>query len=146
MTARVAPDADQMLGDPGRVEQVIGNLVANALRHTPAGGTIHLDATVVDGMHRLAVEDTGTGIPDAHLPHVFDRFYKADHARTGGGAGSGLGLSIAKAIVERHGGRISVESRPGRTVFVIVLPRGTEAQHSVATVGELVAHSPRRQQ
>jgi len=146
LTARVAPDADQMLGDPGRVEQVIGNLVANALRHTPAGGTIHLDATVVDGMHRLAVEDTGTGIPDAHLAHVFDRFYKADHARTGGGAGSGLGLSIAKAIVERHGGRISVESRPGRTVFVIVLPRGTEAQHSVATVGELVAHSPRRQQ
>ena len=70
------------------------------------------------------MEDSGEGIPPAHLPHVFDRFYKADAARAGGAGGSGLGLSIVKAIVERHGGTIAVESRPGRTAFAIVLPRG----------------------
>ncbi len=122
LSAHVAPDADQMIGDPNRTEQVIGNLVANALRHTPAHGTIRLEATLQNGMHRLVVEDSGEGIPAEHLPHVFDRFYKTDHARTGGTAGSGLGLSIAKAIVERHGGTISVDSRPGRTAFVILLP------------------------
>ena len=102
---------------------VVGNLVANALRHTPAGGTIHLDAAVVDAGYRLEVVDSGGGIPPAHLPHVFDRFYKADSARSGGHGGSGLGLSIVKAIVERHGGTIAVDSRPGRTAFVILLPR-----------------------
>ena len=129
LTTRVTPDADQVLGDPGRIEQVVGNLVANALRHTPVGGTIHLDASIEEGMYRLAVEDTGEGIPAAHLPHVFDRFYKTDHARTGGASGSGLGLSITKAIVERHGGSISVDSRPGRTRFAILLPRGHEPGH-----------------
>ena len=118
-------DADQVLADPGRLEQVVGNLVANALRHTPAGGTIRLEAAIRGGRYRLTVEDSGDGIPAAHLPHVFDRFYKADSARTGGHGGSGLGLSIVKAIVERHGGTIAVESRPGRTAFVeSVLPRG----------------------
>ena len=63
--------------------------------------------------------DEGNGIEPAHLPHIFDRFYKADAARTGVAGGSGLGLSIVKAIVERHGGRVSVDSRPGKTVFAI---------------------------
>ena len=124
ITTAVAPDADQVLADPGRLEQVTSNLVANALRHTPPGGTIHLEAAIVDGGYRLRVEDSGEGIPASHLPHVFDRFYKADAARAGGAGGSGLGLSIVKAIVERHGGAVSVESRPGRTAFAIVLPRG----------------------
>ena len=119
----MSPDADQLLADPGRVEQVIGNLVANALRHASAGGTIHLAASVGPAGYRLAVEDSGDGIPAEHLPHVFDRFYKADSARSGGNGGSGLGLSIVKAIVERHGGQVTVESRPGRTVFAILLPR-----------------------
>jgi two-component system OmpR family sensor kinase len=70
----------------------------------------------------LSVEDQGSGIPTEHLPHVFDRFYKADASRAGVSGGSGLGLSIVKAIVERHGGTISVASQPGRTVFEIVLP------------------------
>jgi signal transduction histidine kinase len=70
----------------------------------------------------LSVEDSGPGIPPEHLPHVFDRFYKADASRVGVSGGSGLGLSIVKAIVERHGGSISVASNPGRTVFEIVLP------------------------
>jgi two-component system, OmpR family, sensor kinase len=123
ITAQVSPDADQLLADPGRVEQVIGNLVANALRHASAGGTIHLAASVGPAGYRLVVEDSGDGIPAEHLPHVFDRFYKADSARSGGNGGSGLGLSIVKAIVERHGGQVTVESRPGRTVFAILLPR-----------------------
>ena len=123
ITTAVAPDADQVLADPGRLEQVTSNLVANALRHTPPGGTIHLDAAIVDGGYRLRVEDSGEGIPAAHLPHVFDRFYKADAARAGSVGGSGLGLSIVKAIVERHGGAVTVESRPGRTAFAVVLPR-----------------------
>ena len=76
----------------------------------------------VDGGVTLTVEDEGPGISAEHLPHVFDRFYKADTARAPSG-GSGLGLSIVKAIVERHGGRISVVSRPGRTVFEAWLPR-----------------------
>jgi signal transduction histidine kinase len=126
ISASVAADADQVLADPGRLEQVIGNLVANALRHTAAGGSIHLDAAVDAAGYRLQVVDSGDGIPAAHLPHVFDRFYKADSARTGGTGGSGLGLSIVRAIVERHGGTIAVESRPGRTAFVILLPRGSE--------------------
>ncbi len=76
----------------------------------------------------LSVEDEGaTGISPEHLPHVFDRFYKADASRVGVSGGSGLGLSIVKAIVERHGGRISLSSRPGRTVFEIVLPKRTLA-------------------
>ena len=123
ITTSIAADADQALADPGRLEQVIGNLVANALRHTPAGGTIHLDAAVVAAGYRLEVVDSGGGIPPEHLPHVFDRFYKVDSARRGGTGGSGLGLSIVKAIVERHGGTIAVDSRPGRTAFVILLPR-----------------------
>ena len=123
LTTASSPDADQVLADPGRLEQVVGNLVANALRHTPAGGTIQLEAAVVAaGQYRLAVEDSGGGIPAAHLPHVFDRFYKADAPAAGGHGGSGLGLSIVKAIVERHGGTIAVDSRPGRTAFVILLP------------------------
>lgn len=124
ITTRVAPDADQLYGDPGRIEQVIGNLVANALRHTTEGGSIHLDAGLDGDTYRLAVEDTGSGIPAEHLAHVFDRFYKADSARTTGAGGSGLGLSIAKAIIERHGGTIQVSSRPGKTVFEMRLPRG----------------------
>jgi two-component system OmpR family sensor kinase len=71
----------------------------------------------------LAVADSGSGIAAEHVPHVFERFYKVDGARTNGPGGSGLGLSIAKAIVDSHGGTIGVESAPGRTVFTIVLPR-----------------------
>jgi signal transduction histidine kinase len=123
MTAEVAPSADQLAGDPDRLEQAIENLVGNALRYVPDGGTIALDARVEDGAAVLAVADTGGGIAPEHLMHVFDRFYKADPARVASGVGSGLGLSIVKAIVERHGGRIAVASEPGRTRFTITLPQ-----------------------
>jgi signal transduction histidine kinase len=126
---QVDPSADQIVADPDRLDQAIGNLVANALRHTPAGGTIDLEATAVDGSCQLKVVDSGAGIAAEHLPHVFERFYKADASRTSGAAGSGLGLSIVKAIVERHGGTISVASRPERTEFAIRLPQVEEVKN-----------------
>ena len=115
--------ADQVNADPDRIEQAIENLVANALRHTPPGGTITLSAAQTDGVVTLAVSDTGSGIAAEHLPHVFDRFYKGDASRAAESTGSGLGLSITKAVIERHGGTISVTSAPGRTKFTILLPQ-----------------------
>jgi len=123
LAVEVGSDADQVSGDPDRLEQVIDNLVGNALRHTPAGGRVLLRATREGHAAVLEVIDSGAGIAPEHLPHVFDRFYKVDPSRAAASAGSGLGLSIARAIVERHGGRLDVESRPGRTVFRAVLPQ-----------------------
>ncbi len=98
------------LVDPDRVGQLLQNLVGNALRHTPRGGTIEVRAVREDGSLRLEVEDSGCGIPADHIPHLFDRFWRPE-GQEGGGAG--LGLAIVKGIVEAHGGEIEVESRPG---------------------------------
>ena len=119
----IAPGAEQVRGDERRLEQALQNLVANAVRHTPDGGRIRVCAEPVSDGVRLTVEDSGPGIADAHLSLVFDRFYKADASRAGA-AGSGLGLSIVKAIVERHGGRVTAANVPGGGArFDIVLPR-----------------------
>jgi two-component system OmpR family sensor kinase len=119
----IAQGAAEVDGDRGRLEQALQNLAANAIRYAPRGSTLRLAARPVSGGIALSVEDAGVeGIAQEHLPHVFDRFYKADASRAGVKGGSGLGLSIVKAIVERHGGTISVASRPGRTVFEMVLP------------------------
>jgi signal transduction histidine kinase len=120
---RIAPGAERVDGDARRLEQVMQNLAANAVRHTGGGGRIRLDAEPRDGHVAIRVSDTGSGIAVEHLPFVFDRFYKADASRAqGDGLGSGLGLSIVKAIVEGHGGTIAVSSAPGRgTTFEIVL-------------------------
>jgi signal transduction histidine kinase len=122
VTIDIEPHDDdiRLVGDPHRLEQAVQNLASNALRHTPPGGRVRLGASRDGDMVKLAVMDSGVGIPAQHLPHVFDRFYKADQSRSQ--AGSGLGLSIVKAIVERHGGAVSVRSRPGETVFEITLP------------------------
>ena len=117
---RVDPAAASVPGDPDRLEQALQNLAANALRHTPDGGTIALTAAPSDGRIVLSVRDNGPGIAPEHLPLIFDRFYKADAARQASG-GSGLGLSIVKAIVERHGGTITARNENG-AVFEIVLP------------------------
>jgi len=119
----VDPGADQVVADPDRIEQAVENLVSNALRHTPSGGTIALGASQADGLAILSISDSGGGIAPEHLPHVFERFYKVDAARASESTGSGLGLSITKAIVERHGGTIRVTSDPGRTTFTILLPQ-----------------------
>ena len=119
----VGAGAEILFGDPLRLEQALQNLVANALRHTPPGGEIELGAEAKPDAVLLSVRDSGSGIPPQHLPFLFDRFYKVDPARAGHPAGSGLGLSIVKAIVERHGGTVSVLSDPGiATVFAIQLP------------------------
>jgi two-component system sensor histidine kinase BaeS len=113
-------------GDVGRLDQVLGNLMANALRHTPPGGAIALRAApIADGV-RISVRDTGEGIPAEDLPYVFDRFWRGDRSRShAGGAGSGLGLAIARQLVQAHGGRIGVDSAPNQgTTFTIELPAG----------------------
>jgi two-component system OmpR family sensor kinase len=119
----VGQEADQIVADPDRIEQVVENLVANALRFTPAGGSIDLSSRLDGGSVIVSVVDSGEGIAAQHLAHVFDRFYKADASRARDENGSGLGLSISKAIVERHHGSIAVTSVPGRTAFTISLPQ-----------------------
>lgn len=125
LETKVAGDAAEVAGDPNRLEQALQNLAANAVRHTPEGGRVSLTADRVDGGLRLVVEDTGEGIPEEHLPRVFDRFYKVDESRTGTKvpSGSGLGLSIVQAIVHRHGGKITAGNGvSGGARFEIVLP------------------------
>ena len=112
-----------MYGDRFRLEQALQNLAANALRHAPRSGHVDLRAELRGGGIALTVADNGPGIAPEHVAFVFDRFYKADSARSGDSGGSGLGLSIVRAIVERHGGSVSVSSEPGAdTVFTIWLP------------------------
>jgi two-component system sensor histidine kinase BaeS len=113
-----------IIGDVGRLDQVLGNLIANALRHTPSGGTITLQAEPIDGAVRIRVRDTGEGIPAEDLPAVFDRFWKGDRSRSHiAGAGSGLGLAIVQQLVHAHGGRVAVESERGEgTTFTVELP------------------------
>jgi signal transduction histidine kinase len=120
LVPHVAPGAERVHGDSDRLEQALQNLAANALRHTPEGGEIHLSSSLVPEGSMLTVRDTGPGIPEQHLPLIFERFFKVDAARKAAG-GSGLGLSIVKAIVERHGGRITARNDNG-AVFEIVLP------------------------
>ncbi len=110
-------------GDYSRLDQVLGNLVANALRHTPSGGRVTLGATALAAGVQIWVSDTGAGIPAEELPYIFDRFWRGDRARTHGqGAGSGLGLAIARQLVQAHGGQIRVESVVGQgTTFTIEL-------------------------
>jgi two-component system sensor histidine kinase BaeS len=112
--------------DAARMNQVLGNLVANALRYTPEGGAITLGARRAAGGVTLTVRDTGVGIPAEDLPFVFDRFWRGDRARTHAeGVGGGLGLPIARQLVELHGGQIEVDSAAGQgTIFTIWLPVG----------------------
>jgi two-component system sensor histidine kinase BaeS len=121
-----APDDLALEGDLQRLEQALQNIASNAIRHTPDGGRVELRAEGLDAEVRITVRDTGPGIPAEHLPHIFDRFYKVDASRTTSGAasGSGLGLSIVRAIVERHGGRVTAANAAGGgALFAIGLPR-----------------------
>ncbi len=109
--------------DPARMRQVLGNLMANALQHTPRGGHVRLAARQEAGAAVLEVEDDGAGIPAEALPHIFERFYRADPSRSEEEGGSGLGLPIARSLVEAHGGTIDAHSRQGEgTTFTIRLP------------------------
>jgi len=124
-TEREASADDTVVGDPNRLEQALQNLVANAIRHTPPGGTVTVRAEARGDRLVLSVEDTGPGISAEHLPRIFDRFYKVDESRasTDTSYGSGLGLSIVRAIVTRHGGTVTASNvEGGGARFEIQLP------------------------
>jgi PAS domain S-box-containing protein len=126
LEAEVGEDAPQVLADPPRVQQVLSNLVGNAIKFTPAGGRVALRAEPLpDWEVRFVVADTGPGIPPEELPHVFGQFWQARHTDR---RGIGLGLAIAKGIVEAHGGRIWVESQVGvGSNFYFTLPAATQS-------------------
>jgi len=130
LSSSTAPGTPHIWGDANRLEQALQNVAANAIRHTPDGGHVTLLAEPAGDSVRITVSDTGPGIPPEHLPHIFDRFYKADASRAGTRvpSGSGLGLSIVRAIIVRHGGDIRASNGPGGgAVFTLILP---SAKHS----------------
>ncbi len=128
-------DQIQVNGDRDRLKQVLLNLVANAIQYTPQGGDVFLSMGKVAEQARLIIRDTGPGIPPEDLPHIFERFYRAEKSRTRGKTtGFGLGLSIAHWIVEKHGGRIEVDSKDDSgTTFCIWLPLISEKSDAVST-------------
>jgi heavy metal sensor kinase len=110
-------------GDADRLRQLFFNLIDNAIKYTPPGGSVAVRGESAQGQVRIAVDDSGIGIPIDHLPHVFDRFYRVDPARSPETEGSGLGLAICRSIAEAHGGRIGIDSRSGLgTCVTLVLP------------------------
>ncbi len=122
LTVKAGRDLPAVSADPDRMAQVLGNLVSNALRYTPVGGQITLSAGADNTKVSLQVQDTGSGIAAAELPHIFNRFYRVDTSRQQPHGESGLGLAIARSIVEAHGGSISAESIPNQgTTFTILL-------------------------
>ncbi len=124
LTATVEPGLPVLRIDPDRVGQVLGNLLDNAIRHTPRPGRVTVSVRRLGSFVRFAVEDTGEGISTEHLPHVFERFYRVDTARDRAHGGSGIGLAIARALVHAHGGTIFAHSAgPGLgTRFDVDLP------------------------
>lgn len=113
----------QIALDSTRVEQILGNLLANALRHTPGGGEIRINLEKEGKSARLAVHDSGPGIPEDVMPHIFERFYRADRSRSREQGGTGLGLAIARQLAEAHGGSLSAGNHPGGgAIFVLILP------------------------
>jgi PAS domain S-box-containing protein len=131
----VAPGLPPLEGDPRRLHQVLGNVLANAVKFTPAGGRVHVDASLEGESLRLEVRDTGIGIPPEFLPFVFDRFRQADSGSTRRHGGLGLGLAIARHLVELHGGGIHAHSdgTDTGTTITIRLPCGIAAAERVAS-------------
>ena len=121
---QLPPTLPLVKADQARIRQVLHNLLANALRHSPTDGQITLAAAHTAGRVRLTVQDTGEGIDPQHIEHIFDRFYRTDPSRSRETGGSGLGLAIVKAIVEAHGGEVAASSAGVGmgTKFTIFLP------------------------
>jgi signal transduction histidine kinase len=133
--------------DQDRINEVLGNLLANAFKFTPQGGSVELSVEGMDDAIHVEVHDTGAGIPPDQLPRIFEKFYQADNQRAAATSGSGLGLAIAKQIVEAHGGSIQCDSTPGvGTTFSITLPVSAARRHSTvhppSQVREPVAEQP----
>jgi signal transduction histidine kinase len=131
LTGSVDPRVDPIWMAPEKISRVLQNLIENAVRHTPPGGEIHLQADVENGVVTVSLKDSGEGIAPEELPRVFDRFYRGDAARARShshhgvdSGGAGLGLAIAKGLIEAHSGRIWAESTPGRgTTMKFTLPK-----------------------
>ncbi len=122
----LAPASVPVYADPVRIEQVAANLIDNAVKYTPAGGQVLVDAEALGGRAVLRVRDTGQGIPAQELPRIWDRLFRGDRSRHE--RGLGLGLSLVKAVVEAHGGTVDVSSRTGQgSTFTVTLPRGGDA-------------------
>ncbi|MFI0730798.1 sensor histidine kinase [Streptomyces sp. NPDC021225] len=122
-------EAIVVMADPVRARQMVGNLVSNAIRHTPAGGYVTLSARADPGTVVIDVADTGTGISADELPHVFDRFWRAEKSRGRQSGGSGLGLAIVRRLAEAHKGTVTAVSTPNvGSTFTLHLPR-----HSITT-------------
>jgi len=118
-----AEESVEVYGDRERLRQLLHNLVANAVNYTPSGGAVTISLGKDGDWAKITVIDTGAGIPEDDLPHIFDRFYRVDSARSRGEGGAGLGLSIVKWIAEAHGGKIDVESEVGKgSTFTVWLP------------------------
>ncbi|CAN5719023.1 HAMP domain-containing sensor histidine kinase [soil metagenome] len=124
LTTVTAPGLPRLWGDPQRLAQVLGNLLDNALRHTPAGGRVEMRATAVQSGIRLTVSDSGEGIAAEDLPRIFERFFRAGAARDRENGGAGIGLAIVKALVQAHGGTITAASRGAGqgAEFTLTLP------------------------
>jgi signal transduction histidine kinase len=131
LTAEISPGLPLTNVDSDRIEQVVRNLVGNALRYTPGGGSITVRANPgASGFIQVQVQDTGTGITKEDLPYVFDRFYRAEKSRNRSSGGSGIGLAIVKQLVEAHGGKVWAESAPGKgAVFSFSLPHSSSQAH-----------------
>ncbi len=129
LSQEVPDDLPPVFADPERVYQVLFNLLDNAVRFTPSGGRITVTASRHNGSVDVAVADTGPGIGAEHLPRLFERFYRVDEARSRDDGGTGIGLAIARSVVEAHGGRIWAESEPGRgSTFTFELPVADAAE------------------
>ena len=122
-----------IFADKERIEQVVTNIIGNAIKYTPDGGKISVNVSENDGgEYVLSVTDTGVGIPEEDLEHIFERFYRVDKSRSTDAGGTGLGLSIAKDIIDAHGGTISIDSEYGKgTTVTIVLPKDSRLSKEV---------------
>jgi signal transduction histidine kinase len=124
VTSNVHPSVGQIVGDEFSINEMITNLLFNAVKYTPRNGTVHLEAKDRDDCVEIDIIDTGIGIPADEIGEVFDEFFRASNAKKSEKDGTGLGLSIVKQIVERHGGNISVQSQEGRgATFTVTLPK-----------------------
>lgn len=127
--------ADEVFWDLDRINEVLGNLLSNAFKFTPKGGTVELTFAPVEAGVQMRVRDSGAGIPPEQLPHIFEKFYQADNQGSARATGTGLGLAIAKQIVEAHGGSIRCESKQGvGTTFIIRLPLRVQRRSSLQRV------------
>jgi signal transduction histidine kinase len=133
------PGATEVLADPGRIEQVLHNLLDNAAKYSNPGSPIEVETTIRDQQVLISVKDHGDGIPSHEVERIFEPFYRGENSRRRGNRGTGLGLAICRGIVESHDGRLWVESKPGLgSTFFFTLPLAArDAPETSETKGAL---------